>query len=431
MKSILAVISVCVCLTQFSQAQLLAEVRTSAGNFSINLNFTGAPRTVSHFMRLANGTQPWLNEKTGRVVTGTPFYNGLTFHKRVDEAPPFHPVIRRHIQTGARFPGDIFIRQDNQGAGFVMRDEIRSGLLGNLLVPHVQYTVSMANMGPHTSSSQFLITLLNDTALDGKNSAFGIVNQLFVEYDENGVPISSSNGRAVVNAIHASFIPTTIHSITFRRLGIAANQFDENDASVVGEQALLRNLGIANVAHDTTQVTLTTAPVMAAQVRLYSSPDLNAWTYAFLSDVYTSAEQATSPQIVFNHGGSSRHFFRFAGAAYPQTASPADLLGKIVFVGRQTPESIRFIFDMNGVDAVYQLSDGSTGALTYTYTRVGPFRGDLAVVNTPGLPRRIYRLYFGGTNSVISTSRNMVCEIVDIAVPGVPVTDSTFTISDL
>ena len=105
MKSILTISCALVCLVQVSSAQLIAEVRTSLGNFSINLNYIHAERTVANFMRLAEGTQPWLEEKTGRVMRNTPFYNGLTFHKAVDLAPPLSTTLRRYIQAGAKVSG--------------------------------------------------------------------------------------------------------------------------------------------------------------------------------------------------------------------------------------------------------------------------------------------------------------------------------------
>lgn len=415
---------------QRSDAQLIAEVRTSAGNFSIDLNFTGARRTVAHFMRLANGTQPWMNEKTGRIVTGTPFYNGLSFYRIVDEAPPFFPTTRKYIQAGARYPGDAFLQELTQGAGYNLRDEIRRFLNGNLIIPHLAYTVTMANTGPHSSSSQFLITVINDSSLDNKNSAFGTVQQNFIEYNEAGQPISVTNGRAVVATIQSSFIPATINSITFRRIGIAANQFDETAPEAIGELPILGNPAITAIHHGPTHVTLTGPQLISTQLRLFTSVDLNNWLYAPLSGVYTSSEVITNPQVSVAHGGAPRGFYWLAGASYPRTASPANLLGKTIFVGRQTPESIRFIFDINGLNPIYQrISDGATGALTYTYTRIGPFRGDLEI-NTPGLPHRIYRLFFGGTNLAITTNEDMACQIVDLGLAGQPVTDTTYTVTE-
>ena len=104
-------------------------------------------------------------------------------------------------------------------------------------------------------------------------------------------------------------------------------------------------------------------------------------------------------------------------------------MDRTIFVGKNTAESIRFIFDPNNLNPLYhRISDGATGSLTYTYTRIGPFRGDLEI-NTPGLPHRIYRLFFGGREISMTTNQNMACQIVDLGLPGPPVTDSTFTMT--
>ncbi len=167
-------------------AALIAEVRTSAGNFSIDLNYIGARRTVSHFYQLATGSRPWLDEKTGKIRTGVPFYNGLTFHKKEGF---FGAIAPKYIQTGARYPNDpgVFIPNDKQGCGYVIRDEIRHYAgTSALIVPHGLYTVSMANTGPHSGSSQFFINLINDNSWNERNSAFGTVEKLFKVYNSSG-----------------------------------------------------------------------------------------------------------------------------------------------------------------------------------------------------------------------------------------------------
>lgn len=429
MKSILAALCATVCLCSQLRAQLIAEVYTSAGNFSFNLEYVNAERTVANFMRLAQGTQPWLDEKNGGVRVGVPFYNGLRFHKIVDLAPPFSTGVRKYIQAGARYPGDALLQEDSQGAGYHVRDEIRLFFNGTPVLPHTAYAVSMANTGPHSSSSQFLITRVNDPEFDYKNSAFGYVNQQFITYTENNIPVGVSNGRAVVDAIHTSSGPVTISRINFRRLDAGAIAFDENSMDAAGELPVLANPAIVDVHHGPTQVTLTSSPLFSTEVRLYTSIDLENWFYAPLFKAYTTPGIIQSAQISLDHNNFPQAFFGLAGVSYPFPAAPANLLGNTIFVGKNTPDSIRFIFDANGINPIYhRISDGATGALTYTYTPLGPYRGDLEV-NTPGLPHRIYRLFFGGTEVAQTDFQDMACQIVDLTLLGPPVTDRTFTIS--
>ena len=226
-----------------------------------------------------------------------------------------------------KYPGDTSLQEDSQGAGYHVRDEIRTYPNGNPVLPHTQYAVSMANTGPHSSSSQFLITLVNDAQFDNKNSVFGYVNQFFITYNQNGVPESSSNGWAVVQAIHASSSPVSINNITFRRLDIGAMNYDENAGDASGELALLGNPGVTAIDKGPTHVTLTCSPLYATEVRLYTSIDLNQWIYASFLRTYSSSEHVTTPQISLAHNNSPRAFFWLAGASYPRTASPPESVG--------------------------------------------------------------------------------------------------------
>ena len=48
---------------------LFADFSTSAGTFTVELDFVRAPRTVANFVRLAEGTQSWMDPATGVART--------------------------------------------------------------------------------------------------------------------------------------------------------------------------------------------------------------------------------------------------------------------------------------------------------------------------------------------------------------------------
>lgn len=66
-------------------------LKTSKGDIQLKLFKKEAPRTVENFLGLASGSKPYRDAKDGQKVRGTPFYDGLIFHK-------IHPELG--IQTG-------------------------------------------------------------------------------------------------------------------------------------------------------------------------------------------------------------------------------------------------------------------------------------------------------------------------------------------
>lgn len=127
---------------------LYAKMRTNQGNIIIKLAFDKAPLTVINFVGLAEGT------KHSNIQTGKPFYDGLTFHR----------VINDFMIQGGDPRGN-----GTGGPGYKFVDEFsdlthnRGGIL------------SMANSGPNTNGSQFFITHSATPWLDDKHTVFGHV----------------------------------------------------------------------------------------------------------------------------------------------------------------------------------------------------------------------------------------------------------------
>ncbi|MBT8045336.1 MAG: peptidylprolyl isomerase [Verrucomicrobiae bacterium] len=394
---------------ELSRAALIAEVRTSLGNFSIDLNYTGARRTVSHFMRLAKGEQPWLDEKTGQIRSGVPFYNGLKFYKKEGSAAS----IPKYIQAGARYPDDpaVFISNEKQGAGYVIRDEIRHYAgTSTLVVPHGLYTVSMANTGPHSSSSQFFINLVNDTWWNERNSAFGVVQQQFIEYPENGSPYVSYNGRDVVNAIHAASQNVTIYSVKFRITNNTPTEFDSSEQAT--ELPVFYNRQISSLMHTPTNVVLNYDSVVpASETRVWFSLNLFNWSPFPSATTYASAGAA--PVITFNHGGARQLFLRSTMAAYPVSTVPDSLDGEIIRIALGKPYAqpqtnvVQLYFDPNGLEhTYYSYTSQSWGTFVYSLLQGGPYHGDMEVTYD-GSENVTYQLYFGGANQWVTEDEQM------------------------
>ncbi|MGE0546864.1 MAG: peptidylprolyl isomerase [Kofleriaceae bacterium] len=132
--------------------KLMAKIETNMGAFNCELYGDKAPMTVANFVGLATGKKPWLNPNGGKVETGKPFYEGLTFHR----------VIPQFMVQG----GDP-LGVGRGGPGYVFGDETSNGLT---MKPGV---LAMANGGPGTNGSQFFITETSPDWLNGKHTIFG------------------------------------------------------------------------------------------------------------------------------------------------------------------------------------------------------------------------------------------------------------------
>lgn len=132
-----------------------AHFETSLGTFTAQLEPKLAPKTVENFVGLAQGTKEWKDSRTGQMIKGKPFYDGLIFHRVVQNT-----LIQSGDPTG----------QGVGGPGYVIPDEFspqlfhdRAGIL------------SMGNRGPNSGGSQFFVTLSALPELNRVHSAFGQV----------------------------------------------------------------------------------------------------------------------------------------------------------------------------------------------------------------------------------------------------------------
>jgi cyclophilin family peptidyl-prolyl cis-trans isomerase len=117
------------------------KLETTKGDIVVELFETQAPNTVANFINL--------------VERG--FYNGLSFHR----------VIPHFMAQGGDPKGD-----GSGGPGFTIPDECRQQNHRN----HFRGSLSMAKTGaPDSGGSQFFITFVPTTHLDGKHTVFGRV----------------------------------------------------------------------------------------------------------------------------------------------------------------------------------------------------------------------------------------------------------------
>ncbi len=111
--------------------RLKATFKTNMGTFTAELYAKECPETVWNFVNLAEGRQETVKEG--------PYYNGLVFHRIIEDF-----VIQGGCPQGS----------GRGGPGYQFDDEIR---------PELKHDsagiLSMANAGPGTNGSQFFVTL--------------------------------------------------------------------------------------------------------------------------------------------------------------------------------------------------------------------------------------------------------------------------------
>jgi len=135
---------------------LIANFDTERGPIRIELAADKAPLTVANFVNLAQRG----------------FYDGLNFHR----------VLADFMVQGGCPQGT-----GTGGPGYRFEDETGNGLA------HERGVLSMANAGPGTNGSQFFITHVPCSWLDGKHTVFGkvIEGQEIVDSVKQGDRIKS------------------------------------------------------------------------------------------------------------------------------------------------------------------------------------------------------------------------------------------------
>lgn len=190
-------------------AALYADVETSMGTFTMDLDYANTPRTVGNFIGLATGELSWIDPDTGRVRENTPYFEGIIFHRVISG---FMNQTGDPTGTG------------RGGPGYRFTDELSTS---DFSVP---YRVAMANSGPQTNGSQFFVTAPASSLpdhLDGIHTVFGHIPE------DDGAGGIVDGSRSVVDAINA--VPTTnnlpdtpveILSVTIRRTDPSAEAFE-------------------------------------------------------------------------------------------------------------------------------------------------------------------------------------------------------------
>lgn len=167
---------------------LYAVLHTEKGDILLSLAYKKVPLTVANFVGLAEGA---LNLQK----PGTPFYDGLVFHR----------VVPNFMIQGGDPKGN-----GTGGPGYMFPDEFDESLRFD--GPGV---LAMANAGPKTNGSQFFITHVQTPWLNDHHSIFGRVVE----------------GQDVVDAVQQGDHITKLEIV---RVGDDAKQFSVSRETFAG-----------------------------------------------------------------------------------------------------------------------------------------------------------------------------------------------------
>lgn len=356
-----------------AKAQIYADFQTSMGDFTCELNYTVAPKTVANFVSLAEGTRKWVSP-SGAIQENKPFYNGLIFHRVVGK---FMNQAGCPLGTGGGGPGYHFPDETSGGPA------------------HAPYVISMANATGYTNGSQFFVTVPRDPAfnfqhLDGTHTVFGVV----------------TSGRDVVDQINAVPVtnwkpntPVVLQSVTIRRVGTAAAAFDVHAQNLPELQLTPYDLemdlptvvrAVPRVPRDERVTTST-----------YVSEDLQTWDLASQDYAGLGGPGNAPFPIAVPYGFGQypeKQFYRFVDAVNSDAFIPASLSGKTLTVN-WPGNSLVFTFNAAGDGGTAVFNGESTPRdILYVYESQSPY--DLIVEVSGLVPLKVSASLTGSTSTL-------------------------------
>ena len=183
---------------------IYAKFNTSKGSVLVKLTHDLTPGTVGNFVALAEG-----NLENKVKPQGVKYYDGLTFHRVI---PDFMIQGGCPLGSGTGDPGYKF---DDEFHPSLKHD--KPGVL------------AMANAGPGTNGSQFYITHVPTSWLDGKHTVFGHVLE----------------GQDVVDAVAQGDVLETLEII---RVGEEAQKWNAVESFRVFEGARAKRIAAEKAA---------------------------------------------------------------------------------------------------------------------------------------------------------------------------------------
>lgn len=330
MKSLI-LFSLALSLATPAGAQIFADFETSLGDFTCELDAAAAPKTVANFVGLAEGSLPWLDETTGQVIVGKPYYNGLTFHRVIADFMN---------QSGSRNG------EGTDGPGYVFLDETSNGLTHD-----GAGVLSMANSGANTNGAQFFITAAAASHLNGDHTVFGTIG--------SGLETVLAINQVATNASNKPLVPVTITSVSIRRVGPVAEAF-KIDAQALPIFDKARGRLLVQPGVDNSFIFDSPLPA-GSNLQGYRSVNLTNWSK--ITEIYQGTETPGDPMVFLDKATLPQAFYNLSVVTYPDAKFPQGTGGRTLNIrwplnagGRAT---IRCEFNAAGDGGTLYYSDNA------------------------------------------------------------------------
>lgn len=363
-----------------ASAQIYADFHTSAGNFTCELNYVAAPKTVANFIGLAEGSRAWVDANNGAVRMNTPFYNGVSFHR----------VIADFMSQSGSKRGD-----GSDSPGYEFLDETTNGLT------HLSHVLSMANSGKNTNGSQFFITNAPAHHLDGVHTVFGTVTS------GSDVVDAINHAQTVFNPASGAFDkpldPVMIQSVEIRRVGSAALAFNIDVQGLPVVTSLAGTLEV--IPAEKVDLHFTTPRQTGTTLAIQRSPDLVNWGASrnqfYLAPGSNVQEHVTIDQkdpLVTTSELLPRAFYQKALVTYSDALGPDQYQNRtLTCSGNHT---FTFTFNADGQSGLFTSTMVSNSQITKVEFYPGPYKARWIIYTVDWVPF----LVTADTNSVTSTA---------------------------
>lgn len=188
-------------------AEWFAEVETTAGAFTIRLDWENAPNGCGAFAALAEGLTDWVNPQSGKAEKGVEYFPGtaMSWVQHDENSEALLLGNRGRLFTGADGTANV-----SNGSGLTLEDDIRDGGGRGLAAR----SVAMMNAGgPDTLDGRWAVFLKDGEAYyGGKWSRIGTVasNWGLVESIANGARDTNSGmleSPATVTGVRVWSVP--------------------------------------------------------------------------------------------------------------------------------------------------------------------------------------------------------------------------------
>lgn len=284
---------------QPAESGVYAIFRTSLGDLTVRLYYNEAPYAAANLVRLAEGSQGWLDYETG-TVRRTRYFDGAVIDQAV---------------AGAVAVGGARGRNLGDGPGYFFRSERRYELFFNRAGLLAMYSP----VGLDANGAEFFFTLGPQPGLDYQYTIFGEVAEglsNLLKLNDPAAHPTDPEGRLLA--------PVTINRVDLVRVGAAANAWN---AAAVPLPALEQVP--ARFAWGEAGPRLAFPRAASQQVTLFHTGNFAFWAFAPQPfDFLAPAEDGLA--VAAQAEGRSQRFFRVTAARYtiltPRALGPGAVL---------------------------------------------------------------------------------------------------------